>query len=175
MRQVGFSERACGFVWPEDIKVIVLGQHLAGTAQKYYRRVVENWWFGSQTLEHAMQRLLQTFNIKITPEQSMNLFTAAKSSHRNWTKHFLYLTAVSDACGSADNLVLDNIDHYADPTMRRTMLSRLDLHRVDYLRQAEVLAQLAQSTEIDVRVKQFGRDAVNVAESTKDVKKVEPV
>ena len=31
MRQVGFSERACGFVWPEDIKVDVLGQHLAGT------------------------------------------------------------------------------------------------------------------------------------------------
>ena len=43
VRQVGFSERACGFVWPEDIKVDVFGQHLAGTAQKYYRRQVGNW------------------------------------------------------------------------------------------------------------------------------------
>ena len=54
LRQVGFSERACGFVWPEDIKVDVLGQHLSGIAQKYYRRQVETWWFESQTLEHAM-------------------------------------------------------------------------------------------------------------------------
>ena len=29
MRQVNFSERACGFVWPGDINVDMLGQHLA--------------------------------------------------------------------------------------------------------------------------------------------------
>ena len=175
MRQVGFSERACGFVWPEDIKVDGLGQHLLGTAQKYYRRQVETWWSKSQTLEHAMQMLLQTFNIKMTSAQSMKLFTANKSSQRNWTDHFVYLTAVRDACGGADNLVLDNIVHYAYPTMRTTLLSRLNLNRVDYLRQAEELEQFAQSTETDVRVKHFGRDVVNVVESTKDVKKVEPV
>ena len=122
-----------------------------------------------------MQMLLQTFNIKMTSAQSMKLFTANKSSQRNWTDHFVYLTAVRDACGGADNLVLDNIVHYAYPTMRTTLLSRLNLHRVDYLRQAEELAQFAQSTETDVRVKHFGRDVVNVVESTKDVKKVEPV
>ena len=60
----------------------------------------------TQTLEHAMQRLLQTFSTKITPAQSMKLFTAPKAVHRSWTDHFLYLTAVSDACGGADNLVL---------------------------------------------------------------------
>uniref|UniRef100_M4BS38 RxLR effector candidate protein n=1 Tax=Hyaloperonospora arabidopsidis (strain Emoy2) TaxID=559515 RepID=M4BS38_HYAAE len=32
VRQAGFSDRACGFVWPEDIKVDVLGKHLPGTA-----------------------------------------------------------------------------------------------------------------------------------------------
>ena len=56
----------------------------------------------------------------------MKLFTAAKSTQQSWTEHFLYLTAVSDACGGADNLVLDNIVHYADPTMRKTMLAKLD-------------------------------------------------
>uniref|UniRef100_A0AAV1TKR8 Uncharacterized protein n=1 Tax=Peronospora matthiolae TaxID=2874970 RepID=A0AAV1TKR8_9STRA len=44
VRQVGFSERACGFVWPEDIKVDVLSQHLAGASQKYCRLQVETWW-----------------------------------------------------------------------------------------------------------------------------------
>ena len=120
-----------------------------------------------------MPRLLQTFTTKITPAQSMKLFTAAKSPQRSWTEHFLYLTAVNDACGGADNLVLDNIVHYADPMMRTTMLSRLDLHRIDYLRQAEDLAQFAQSTEIDVQVKHFGRDVVNIVEPTKDTAKID--
>ena len=59
--------------------------------------------------------------------------------------------------------------------MRTAMPFRMNLHRVDCLRQAEELAQFTQSTETDVRVKHFGRDVVNVVESTKDVKKVEPV
>lgn len=45
--------------------------------------------------------------------------------------------AVSEACGSADNLVQDNSVHYADPSMR---VSRLNLARTDYLGQAEELA-----------------------------------
>ena len=100
-----------------------------------------------------MQRLLQTFSIKITPSQSTKLFTAAKALHRSWTEHFLYLTAVSDACGRTDNIVLDYIVYYADPTMRTTMLSRLNLNRGDYLLQTEELVHFAQSTELDVRVK----------------------
>ena len=42
-RQVGLAERACGFVWPEDIMVDVPGQHLVGKAKTYYRRQVEMW------------------------------------------------------------------------------------------------------------------------------------
>ena len=52
----------------------------------------------------------------------------------------MYLTAVSDACRSADNLVLDNIVHYEDILMRMTMLSRRNTNGNDYLRQAEELA-----------------------------------
>ena len=78
--------------------------------------------------------------------------------------HFLYLTAVSDACGDADTLALDNIVYYADSHMRTTMLYWLDLNRNDPLRQAEELAQFAQSTKIDTNVKNIGRDVVKVIE-----------
>ena len=40
VRQVGFAERAGGFVCSEDIKIYVLGQHLDGKAKTYYRRQV---------------------------------------------------------------------------------------------------------------------------------------
>ena len=79
VRQVGFAERACGFMWPEDIKVDFFGQHSAGKAQTYYRRQVETWRREVQTLEHTMQRRLQTFTTKISPAQSMKLFTALKA------------------------------------------------------------------------------------------------
>uniref|UniRef100_A0AAV1UK35 Uncharacterized protein n=1 Tax=Peronospora matthiolae TaxID=2874970 RepID=A0AAV1UK35_9STRA len=127
-------------------------------------------WYKSQTLEHAMQRLLQTFTTKISPAQSMKLFTAPKASYRNRTDHIMYLTAVSDACGGADSLMLDNVVQYADPHMRTTMSSRLDIHRTDYLRQAEELAQFAQSTEVDTHSKIFGRDVVNAVEPEKELK-----
>uniref|UniRef100_A0AAV1T185 LAGLIDADG endonuclease n=1 Tax=Peronospora matthiolae TaxID=2874970 RepID=A0AAV1T185_9STRA len=163
VRKVGFAERACSFAWPKGIKVDVLGRHLAerhkaerhistivgrlrhggSKAHKYYRRQVETRWLESNTLEHTMQRMLKTFTTKISPAQSMKLSTAPKATHRNWTDHFLYLTAISDACGGTNNLVLDNIVHYADPRMRTTMLSKLNTNRLDYLRQTEELAQFA--------------------------------
>ena len=59
-----------------------------------------------QTVEHAMQKMLQTFNTKILPGQSIKLFTASKAARRSWMHHYLYLTAMSNACGDADNMVL---------------------------------------------------------------------
>ena len=56
--------------------------------------------------------------------------------------HFLLQTAVSDACGGADTLVLDNIVHYADLHMRTIMLFRLDIHRNNSIRQAEKASAL---------------------------------
>ena len=113
VRPNGFAERACGLGWPEDIKVDVLEQHPAGKAQTYYRLQVETWWRESKTFEHAMQMMLQTFSTKISQAQCMKLFTASNASHRSWTDHFLYLTAISDTCGGEDNLVLDNVVHYS--------------------------------------------------------------
>ena len=157
-------------VWPEDIKVDVLGQLLGGKAQIYYRRQVESWWVEIQTLDHALNRMLQTFSTRISPAQSMKFFTAPKAAHRSWMDHYLYLTAVSDACGGMDNLVLQGIVNYADPSMRMTMMSRLDVHRPDSLPQAEELAQFAQQVEIESLVKNLGRDVVNSVESRREPK-----
>ena len=77
---------------------------------------------------------------------------------------------MSDACGGAESLVLDNIVHYVDPHIRTIMFSRLDMHLIDPLRQAEDLAQLAQSTEIDTHAKNLGQDVVSADEPRKDPK-----
>lgn len=84
-----------------------------------------------------MQILLHTFATKLTSAQSTTLFTAPKSSRRTRIDHYMYLVRVSEACGSADNLVQDYIVHYDDPAMRVSMLPILNLIRTDYLRQAE--------------------------------------
>ena len=49
---------------------------------------------------------------------------------------------------------------------------RLNLNRIDHLRQAKELAQFAHSTEIEVRVKHFGRDVESVVEPTKVPRKI---
>ena len=45
------------------------------------------------------------------------------------------------------------------------MLARLNLTRIDYLRQARELAHIAQSTEIELRGKNIGKDVVNTVEN----------
>ena len=129
-------ERACEFAGPKNIKIAVQEQHLAGKAQTNYRRQVENWWSEMPALKHAMQRLLQIDNTKISPVLSMSLFRVSKASHRSWIDYVLDLTAVSDAFGKENAVVLDNIVHYADLHMRTIMLFRLDTHRNNPIRQA---------------------------------------
>uniref|UniRef100_A0AAV1UHJ8 Uncharacterized protein n=1 Tax=Peronospora matthiolae TaxID=2874970 RepID=A0AAV1UHJ8_9STRA len=165
VRQIMFAERASGFQWSEDVKEDVLGHHLTGMAERYYSQQVEGWFEEQPTPEHAMQRLLHTFATKITPAQRMKIFTATKSSKRSWTEHYLYLVAVSEACGGADNLVQDNIVHYADPNVRVSILARFSRTRIDYLQQAEELAHFAQSTEVELRGKNIRKDEVDTVDN----------
>uniref|UniRef100_M4BWJ9 Uncharacterized protein n=1 Tax=Hyaloperonospora arabidopsidis (strain Emoy2) TaxID=559515 RepID=M4BWJ9_HYAAE len=125
------SVRARGFPCSEKIQVDIPGQNLKGIAKRYYNQQVEGWWEEEPTLAHAMQRLLHNFATKITSAQSMKMSTAAKSSRRICTEHYLYLVVISEARGGADNLVLDNIVYYADPAMRVSMLSGLNLAMTD--------------------------------------------
>ena len=60
-----------------------------------------------------MEQLLRTLKTAITASQAIKLFMAKKDARRTWAKNFLYMIAVSEARGSADSLVLDNIVHHA--------------------------------------------------------------
>lgn len=95
----------------------------------------------------------------------MKIFVGPKNSKRSWTEQYLYLVAVSEACGGADNLLLENIVRYAEPAMRISMLLRLSLTPTEKLRQDEELAHFAQSTEVGTQGKQLGRELVNMVKN----------
>lgn len=55
--------------------------------------------------------------------------------------------------------------HYADPAMRMSILSHLNLTRSDFLLQEEELAHFAQSTDLGTRGRQLGGDLVNLGKN----------
>ena len=57
------------------------------------------------------------------------------------------MVAVSDACGGAESLVLDNVVQYASSELRTIMMAKYDHTRTEYLCQAEELSHFAQSVE----------------------------
>ena len=59
------------------------------------------------------------------------------------------MVVVSDARGSADSLVLDNIVPHASPELMNVIRAKYDPTRSDYLRHAEELAHFVQSIELD--------------------------
>ncbi|KAJ8535207.1 hypothetical protein ON010_g13531 [Phytophthora cinnamomi] len=145
-RQAILGQSACGFTWPEDVKIDLLGHYLSGTAEKYYNRQVESWVAQMPTLQYVMERMLETFKTTITPAQAMKLFTTQKDPKRTWPEHYMYLVTISEACGGgADYLVLNNIVQYASLNLRMVLMAKVDGTRTDYLQQAEELAHFAQA------------------------------
>ncbi|KAG2858894.1 hypothetical protein PC129_g7246 [Phytophthora cactorum] len=66
-----------------------------------------------------MEKILEAFKTNLTPAQAMKLFTAPKDAKRTWPEHYMYLVAISEACGGgADYLVLNNVVQYASADLR---------------------------------------------------------
>ena len=73
----------------------------------------------------------------------------------------MYLVAVSDATGGAEEMVLENIVQYASTDLRHVLMAKHDNNRMDYLRHAKELEHFVQAIKTDVRgTKTTGKDVV---------------
>ncbi|GMF46822.1 unnamed protein product [Phytophthora fragariaefolia] len=93
-----------------------------------------------------MDQINATFGPKLSKSHALRYFTSKKGSWIMWNHHLLYQMTVSEAVGGANDLVLENIDKYANPRegLQTALLTRYNPHRTDDPRQAAELAHFAQ-------------------------------
>ncbi|CAI5720402.1 unnamed protein product [Peronospora destructor] len=146
LRQVRIAEELSGCIWSEDIKLDVLGRYLTGKAGQHFNIQVDTWYSENPQVWYSMDRMNLNFGPRISKSQAFKLFTFEKKESVSWSDHMLFLMAVSDAVGGAQDQVLENIAKYASSgtEIQGVLLARYNLYREDYLRQAEELVYFAQ-------------------------------
>ncbi|KAG2780862.1 hypothetical protein PC129_g16665 [Phytophthora cactorum] len=120
-----------------------------------------------------MERILVAFKTNITPAQGLKHSTAPKDGRPNWSEHYMYLVAMSDACGGGANYWdLTNIVQYAPTDLRITLMSKVDATRTDYLQPAEELFHFAESWKLEPsRQRDLGKEVVGAVSDSRGTKK----
>ncbi|GMF15401.1 unnamed protein product [Phytophthora fragariaefolia] len=166
--QIDMAERACGFRWPEEVKLNKLAQHLTGKAGRFFREQANTWWTISPFLFYALEPMNATFTVRLSMEDAAVTFTAAKDSSRSWNDHFLYLIALMRATDASPAMVLQNIVRHASPRFSPTLLGRYNEQRQDLMMHAQELVQFAQRFDtgaIDRKI--AGKDVVSAVTDTR--------
>ena len=70
----------------------------------------------------------------------------------------MLLSAVSEAVGGADDMLLESVIKYVHPEFKQALMARVDTNRFDLRRQAEELCHFAQLMDYDTR-RQAPREA----------------
>lgn len=132
----------------------VLGRYLTGKAGQHFHSQVDTWYTENPQIWYSMDRMNLKFGPRISRSQAFKLFTCKKKESMSWNDHMLYLMAVSDAVGGAQDQVLENIAKYAcfATDFQGVLLARYNPHREDYLRQAEELVNFAQLNDPGIRI-----------------------
>uniref|UniRef100_A0AAV1TUN2 CCHC-type domain-containing protein n=1 Tax=Peronospora matthiolae TaxID=2874970 RepID=A0AAV1TUN2_9STRA len=74
---------------------------------------------------------------------------------RSWPVHYVYLVAVSDVAGGAEQQVLDIVVRYTSPELSTILIAKYETHPADYQVHAEELAHFARAIEMKARPKRF--------------------
>ncbi len=90
IRELNMVQLTSGMMWPEDVKVIQLGNHLKGNALNYYQRNVESWMQECSMLEHVMIRIFEAYRVILPPKQARIRFEARTAPGRNWLEHLYH-------------------------------------------------------------------------------------
>nr|CCA23978.1 OSIGBa0134J07.9 putative [Albugo laibachii Nc14] len=153
-RMVRVAEELSGCSWSEDIKLDVLGRYLTGKAGQHIQSQVDTWYAENSQVWYSMDRMNLKFGPRMSKSQAFKLFTSNKKESVSWSDHLLYLMAVSDSVGGAQDQVLENIAKYASSgtELQGVLLARYNPQREDYIKQAEELVQFAQFNDPAIRL-----------------------
>nr|CCA22467.1 Mitochondrial Carrier (MC) Family putative [Albugo laibachii Nc14] len=178
LRQLSHAQQASGGIWSEEVKLDCLGRHLSGRALTYYEQQVTQWMTQCSSVEEVMDRINEVFRLSITRTQVTRAFTAKNSSGRSWNEHFLFLSAVSEAVGVEDDMLLESVIKYANPEFKQALMARVNTMREDTRRQAEELCHFAQLMDSDSinnaprEAKRWMRDRISAIRETKPKKEI---
>nr|CCA24503.1 Mitochondrial Carrier (MC) Family putative [Albugo laibachii Nc14] len=97
----------------------------------------------------VMDGISEVFRPNTTRMQSRRFFTAKKPTGCSWNKHFLFFSAVSEAVGRADDMLLESVIKYANPEFKQALVAPVNTIREDTRRQAEELCYFAHLMDSD--------------------------